>query len=277
MRVTVVGLGLIGGSVALAARERAGLEVVGWDPDPAVVERALERGAITSGAGSLAGAVERADVVVAAAPVGALADLVKVALALAPADCVVTDVGSTKLALASARSDPRFIGGHPLAGAAQSGIERARADLFERALWYLTPTATTASASIERARDLVSALGAEAVVLDAELHDELMAVVSQLPHVFANTLVLAAMAPRLGGRLAPGPSFRDATRVAGANTQMWTDIYTSNAAVLARVLDDVISEFERLREMLAEGDGPALAVWNDAAAAAREALQERGR
>ena len=150
MRVAVVGLGLIGGSIALAARERTGAEVTGWDVDPVVVQSAIKLGAISSGAGPLASAVAGADAVFLAAPVGALPQLIAEVLSAAPAGAFVTDVGSTKRTIVEATDDPRFVGGHPLAGAETSGVENARADLFDAATWYLTPGPATAAATTAR-------------------------------------------------------------------------------------------------------------------------------
>src|SRR5438270_13962647 len=133
MRIAVLGVGLIGGSIGLAARRRAGARVCGYDPDADVLARALERGAIDAAAEDIAGAVAGADVVFAAAPVGVLADTVARALAAAGPQCVVSDVGSTKRMLAAAGADARFVGGHPLAGAETAGVEHAREDLFDGA------------------------------------------------------------------------------------------------------------------------------------------------
>jgi prephenate dehydrogenase len=139
MRVAILGVGLIGGSIGLAARRRAGAEVSGYDPDEGVLARAVELGALDRSSGDVADAVRGADVVFVAAPVGALTRTVTEALAGVGPDCVVSDVGSTKRVLAEASADERFIGGHPLAGAETAGVEHAREDLFEGAVWYLTP------------------------------------------------------------------------------------------------------------------------------------------
>ncbi len=139
LKVTVLGVGLIGGSIGLAARRRAGAEVCGYDPDARVRARALELGAIDTQAEDVVGAVAGAEVVFVAAPVGALAQAVREALAAASEDCVVSDVGSTKRVVADAGEDERFVGGHPLAGAETAGVEHAREDLFDGATWYLTP------------------------------------------------------------------------------------------------------------------------------------------
>jgi prephenate dehydrogenase len=282
VRVAVLGVGLIGGSIGLAARERADAYVCGYDPDARVRARALRLGAIDAQATDIAGAVDGADVVFAAAPVGALVETVRAALAHAGADTVVTDAGSTKRTVARAgREDERFIGGHPLAGAETAGVEHARADLFEGAVWYLTPArGSTAGVLYERLHRLLAGFGAQPTAIGADTHDRLMASVSHLPHVLANLLVAQASIV-LGGedeqRLpAVGPSFRDATRVAGANTSIWTDIYMSNSDALIAGIDGITARLGALRAILEAGDAGALAVWNDRAHEDREALLGAG-
>jgi prephenate dehydrogenase len=280
MRVAVLGVGLIGGSVGLAARERCAADVAGWDPDPGVVERAVARGAIGTGAPTAADAVAAADVVVVAAPVGALPAAVGAALAAAGEDTAVTDVGSTKQAVVAAHAgEPRFVGGHPLAGAETAGVEHARADLFEGATWYLTPTERTGGVFYERVHRLLAGLGARPYAIDADRHDQLLAAVSHLPHVLANVLVTQAagtLAREEEGIPATGPSFRDAARVAGANTGIWRDIYLSNADALVERVDEAIGRLREVRNALADRDGEAIAAWNDAAADDRRRLLESG-
>jgi prephenate dehydrogenase len=277
MRIAVLGVGLIGGSVALAARERLGASVAGYDASADAVARALERGAIDDGCDSVAVAVADADAVFVAVPVGRVPDLVDAALAAVAAGCVVTDVGSTKRAVVAAHDDPRFVGGHPLAGAESAGVEHARADLFEGATWYLTPTARTSGMLYERLHRLLHGLGARPTAIDAETHDRILATVSHLPHVLANVLVSQAAGTLADGdaRLpATGPSFRDATRVAGASSAIWADIYLSNRDALGAELDRTIDRLQSVRESLAAGDRDAIAAWNDAAAADRRTLLE---
>ena len=280
MNVTVLGVGLIGGSIGLAARRRAGARVCGYDPDERVLARALEVGAIDSAESELAAAVQDADVVFVAAPVGALAETVALALTAAGSDCVVSDVGSTKRVLGDAGADRRFIGGHPLAGAETAGVEHAREDLFEGAVWYLTPDANSAGVLYERLHRLLTALGARPLAIDAETHDRVLAVVSHLPHVLANLLVAQA-ASALGGspqrRVPPvGPSFRDATRVAGANSAIWTDIYMANGDALIDAIDTLATGLSDVRERLAAADAKALTAWNDSARSDREQLLGAG-
>ena len=282
MRIAVIGLGLIGGSIALAASERLPARTLGWDPDPSVLDRALERGAIAARVGSLADAVAGADAVFVAAPVGPLPELIGTVLAAAGDDCVVSDVGSTKRAIVSAHNDQRFVGGHPLAGSETAGIEHARGDLFDGATWYLTPTQITDGLLYERLHRIISGLGARPAAVDADTHDRLLAQVSHLPHVFANVLVAMVAAGSGasdgggeaggGGEAAQerlpvvGPSFRDATRVAGANSGIWTDIYMSNRDALVPVIDDAIARLDAVRETLAAGQASELTRWNQAAA-----------
>ncbi|MEA2394454.1 MAG: prephenate dehydrogenase [Solirubrobacteraceae bacterium] len=272
MIVAVVGVGLIGGSVGLAARERLGATVRGVDPRAAV---ALERGAIDSAHDDLAEALDGADAAFVAVPVDRLADTARAVLAAAPASCVVTDVGSTKRDVVRAAADPRFVGGHPLAGSEAAGVEHARADLFDGATWYLTPTSITQGVLLERLHRLLTGLGARPAALDADVHDRVMAAVSHLPHVLANVLVAQAAAALDGERPpATGPSFRDATRVAGANPDLWRAIYASNRDALGDALDGAIAELQRVRAELRAGAD--LGDWQRDAARRRRTLVEAG-
>ncbi|MGH2853161.1 MAG: prephenate dehydrogenase [Solirubrobacteraceae bacterium] len=274
MRVAILGVGLIGGSIGLAARERAGAHVWGYDPDERVRAEALRLGAIDEQAPDLATAVAGSQVVFAAAPVGALAQTVREALALAGDACVVSDVGSTKLALEDAREDPRFVGGHPLAGAETAGVAHAREDLFEDATWYLTPTRSTDRALYGRLRGLIERLGARPAEIEADAHDRLMASVSHLPHVLANVLVAQAAGAfdREGCQPAVGPSLHDTTRVAGANTAIWTDIYLANRDALIEAIAEAERRLGDVRTALTRADAAALAAWNEHARAARAQL-----
>jgi prephenate dehydrogenase len=277
MRIAILGVGLIGGSIGLAARERVGdAEVVGFGRDPDRLRRARELGAIDRAAESVPDALRGADVCFACAPVGALPELVKTALDAAGPDCVVSDVGSTKQGLLAAIDDERFVGGHPIAGAETAGVEHARADLFQGAVWYLTPLPHSGGLLYERLHRLLVDVGARPVAVDPATHDRLVAVFSHLPHVLANVL-----ASQAAGRLADhgealrqvGPSFRDMTRVAGANTDIWTDIYRANHAAIAEEMGAFRRELERVEALLADGD---LAAWNDQAREDRRTLLESG-
>lgn len=274
MRVALVGVGLIGGSVGMAARRRLGAHVLGWNRSPEALKVALERGAIDEAVGSI-GEIRSADIAIAGVAVDALPTVVR-ALCEALPDAVVTDVGSTKGALVEAIEHPNFIGGHPLAGAESTGVAHAREDLFEDATWYLTPRAETAGVLYERLARFVAGLGAVPTAIAPADHDRLMAAVSHLPHVVANLLVAQA-SEALGGETLPatGPSFRDATRVAGSNPTLWAQIYGANRAALGAQIDDLARRLEAVRGLL-DADGAELAAWQAGAGSQRRALLEVG-
>jgi prephenate dehydrogenase len=272
--VAVVGVGVIGGSVGLAARRRLGATVRGVDPRAA---EAVAAGAIDEAHDDLAGALDGADAAFVAVPLGTLPAAVGAVLDVAPPGCVVTDVGSTKRAVVAANAGERFVGGHPLAGSEAAGVAHAREDLFDGAVWYLTPTSTTSGVVLERLHRLLTGLGARPAAIDADTHDRMMAAVSHLPHVVANVLVGQAGQALDGERLPPtGPSFRDATRVAGANPALWPDIYLANRDALLPAIDDALARLTAARAALAAGDRERLADWQRAAAAERQALLEAG-
>jgi prephenate dehydrogenase len=281
VKLAVLGVGLIGGSIGLAARTRLEAEVTGFDPEGANLDRALELGALDHGAATVAEAVTDAEVVFCAAPVGALPALVAEALAGSAEAAVVTDVGSTKRelieGLAAAGDDSRFIGGHPLAGAETAGVANARAEMLEGARWYLTPTARSSGVHYDLLQSTIADLGARPQAIDAATHDRVMAVVSHLPHVLANVLVAEAAAAlsEESERLPEvGTSFRDTTRVAGANPAIWADIFATNHEAVA---DGIEAIGERLREaatLLRAGDRGAVGDWHAAAGDDRRRLLE---
>ena len=174
----------------------------------------------------------------------------------------------------------QFVGGHPLAGAETSGVEHARADLFDGATWYLTPTSSTSGILYERLHRLLHGIGARPTAIDPETHDTLLATVSHLPHVLANVLVSQAARTLDPGSHPPtrlpatGPSFRDATRVAGAPSAIWTDIYVSNRDAIAARIDDTIARLDDVRDALVAADAGRIAGWNDGAAEDRRRLLE---
>jgi prephenate dehydrogenase len=281
MKLAVLGVGLVGGSIGLAARRRLDAEVVGFDPDPEVLARGLELGALDRACGSIAEAVAGASIAFCAAPVGALAELAREALAGSDEDCVISDVGSTKLELvAGLEAEPnaeRFIGGHPLAGAETSGVENARADLFEGARWYLTPAARSSGVLYDRLQGTIADLGARPQAIDAGSHDRLMATVSHLPHVLANVLVdeaAEALAEESERMPDVGPSFRDTARVAGSNPAIWPDIFATNSEAVAAAIERVIVRLGEAVRVLREGERTELADWHGRARESRRSLLE---
>jgi prephenate dehydrogenase len=278
MKIAVLGVGLIGGSIGLAARRRLQAEVVGSGRSPERLARAVELGAIDRGAGSAAEACEGVDIVFCAGPVAALPEQAREALAASGPETVVTDVGSTKGELVEALGgDERFIGGHPLAGAETAGVENAREDLFEGARWYLTPTERSSGLLYDRLQRTLSALGARPQAIDPRGHDQLMAAISHLPHVLANVLACeAAESLTQDSERLPdvGPSFRDMTRVAGSNPAIWADIFAANRGAVAASVDSVGERLREAARLIREGDRDALAAWHRAAGDARQRLLE---
>jgi prephenate dehydrogenase len=271
-------VGLIGGSIGLAARERLGAEVVGCGRTPATIARAVEVGALDRGAASVAEACDGADLVFCAGPVAALPAQAGEALAACGPEAVVSDVGSTKGELVGVLGDDeRFIGGHPLAGAETAGVDNARADLFEGARWYLTPTERSSGLLYDRLQRFVAGLGARPQAIDPGAHDRLMATVSHLPHVVANALVAEAAAElsRDSERMPEvGPSFRDTTRVAGSNPAIWADIFASNREAVADSVAAVAGRLTEAAELIRRGDRDAVATWHAAAGEDRRQLLE---
>jgi prephenate dehydrogenase len=263
-RLAVVGTGLIGASAALAARRAGVPAVAGWDPDGESLSVAAEKGAVDA-TSSLAEAVDGADLVVVAVPVGELPDTVREVLGRASEGSTVTDVGSTKGPVASAAGDdPRFVGGHPICGAETRGPGRASAELFEGATWFMTPTAATAPERLRQVPGFVTSLGARPVAIEPDAHDRLVALTSHLPHVMANLLLNQAGSTRIDGHdplQAAGGSLRDMTRIGGANPRVWVDIFLDNRDALARALAEQRRLLEGVERALAAGDAGFLARW----------------
>jgi prephenate dehydrogenase len=276
-RIAVVGTGLIGASVGLAAK-RAGSSVAGWDPDPAALAAAVERGALDEAAGSLEAAVAGARLAVVAAPIAQLTAAVAAVLEASGDETTVTDVGSTKASVvAAAGGSPRFVGGHPIAGLESRGAENASAGIFEGATWFLTPTAQTDNERHRVVHGFVGALGAIPVAIDPAAHDRLVAMTSHLPHVLANVIVNQAGAARIEGHepLAnAGGSLRDMTRIAGANPRIWTDIFLDNAEAVRDALAEHRRRNEQVEAALGEGDAGFLARWIGEASQNRRRMLE---
>jgi prephenate dehydrogenase len=261
--LAIVGTGLIGASVGLAARAAGVAEVRGWDVDADALLIAGEREAVQP-VGSLEEAVEGSELAVVAAPVAALPVQVPAVLEASGNGTTVTDVGSTKGPVTSAVSDGRFIGGHPVCGSEAHGAAHANGELFRGATWFLTPVAGTDAERYRMLHGFVVSLGAVPVAVDPEAHDRLVALTSHLPHALANLLLNQAGASRIDGHeplAAAGGSLRDMTRVAGANPRIWVDIFLDNAEALAGALAEHRRRVEQVERALAEGDAGFLARW----------------
>jgi prephenate dehydrogenase len=260
-----VGTGLIGASIGLAARKSGVEQVTGWDPDPDALAMAVERGAIDEAAADLGAAVAAAQLAIVAAPVAAISDQVEATLEVSDSSCTVTDVGSTKGAVCERVTQrERFIGGHPIAGSEARGPERATAELFQGATWFLTPVAETTPERYKLVMGFVSAIGAVPQAMDPDAHDRLVALTSHLPHALANLLLNQVGEARVDGHEpldAAGGSLRDMTRVAGANPRIWIDIFQHNAHELASALAEYRRRIEELELARAASDAGYLARW----------------
>jgi prephenate dehydrogenase len=265
LSIGVVGLGLMGGSLALGLAGRCRRRI-GLDSDPETDRAALEMGAVDELAMHLPDLVVRSDVILLAAPVRTILGLLKEMAEIRPADGrrrIVMDIGSTKVDIVQAMErlgdgyDP--IGGHPICGREVQGIRCADAGLYRGAPFVLTPLERTSPRARALARELVGLLGAHALELQPEEHDELVASTSHLPHLAAVALAQTA-ARRQAAAALVGPGFRDTTRLAGSNTEMLADILMTNRGQVLQALEEYIARLEALAGCVREGDDARLKV-----------------
>lgn len=264
-RLAVVGLGLLGGSAALAARARGlvrEIVAVGRRAErlaPALADRVVDR--VTT---DIAEGVREADFVLLATPVTAIEALLPEVWRSAKTDAVVSDVGSTKRAIVSAaerlaRSRAlAFVGGHPMVGSEQSGYAAARADLFAGATVILTPTELTDRLAVKRVSEFWEAVGSRVVALDPDVHDRVVAAVSHLPHLVAFALVDAVVRLDPSALGFAGRGFADTTRIAASDPEVWRDIFLQNREALAEMLATFRSALEDLERLVAARDPAGL-------------------
>jgi prephenate dehydrogenase len=262
--VAIVGVGLIGGSIGLALRERRlARRVVGVGRRQVSLDVARRVGAIDHGVTNLPAGVSEAQLIIVATPVDIIAERVIQAAAACPAAALITDAGSTKgnivaavdLGLAGRRSGPRFVGSHPLAGDHRTGPEFARADLFEGRTVVVTPTDLTRPAAVTETSGFWQSLGANVVQMPPEKHDVALAMTSHLPH-----LVASALAAATPGDLLPlaASGWRDTTRIAGADPRLWQSIFTENKPAVLDALEMFTQILGNMREALDQGDHESL-------------------
>ncbi|WP_318617345.1 prephenate dehydrogenase [Sporosarcina sp. YIM B06819] len=263
LNVTIIGLGLIGGSLGLALKRDPELHVTGYDRSFSTLDQAFRRGIIDTIATSIDNACEQADVIIFATPVNTTVAMMQQAVNwTVKEDVIMTDTGSTKgpimeAAKALLARGITFIGGHPMAGSHKSGVTAAKGHLFENAYYILTPDSRTDSTKVECLRQLLAPTKGKVVVLDAGEHDRMTAIVSHFPHLVASSLVgrLSAQQQQqpFVNKLAAG-GFRDLTRIASADPIMWRDITTQNRAELLKQLDGWLEEMGHVRDMLMSND-----------------------
>lgn len=262
MRITIIGVGMLGGSFGMAVRKAGAAEyVAGVDLDGATLERARERGAIDEGFLDLAGGVDGADLVVLASPVRSILEMLPGLAPMLGGETILLDLGSTKGAIVSAVAGQagikRYIGGHPMAGTEHSGIEHADDGLLREATFALVPPPAADERAVDLLTDLVREIGARPVVISAGRHDRIVSITSHLPYLLSVALALAAenMArgeDRMGEFAASG--FRDTTRLAASNVRVMADICLTNRQPILRGIGDVRRMLDELAEQIEQGN-----------------------
>ena len=261
MRIAIIGLGLIGGSMGLALRKaKADLEVVGFARRREVASRAVELGAVDRTEGDLLAVVKGADLVLIATPVMAMKEIMTRIRESLDEGCIVTDVASTKAQVMGWAEEclpslVSFIGGHPMAGKETSGIEAADADLFIGCTYCLVPGRSATKEAIDRVEGLVRQIGAKPLFIDASEHDMLVAAVSHLPMVISSALVSMTTKSPLWDDMSKlaATGYRDLTRLAAGSPEMSRDICLTNREFILRWIDEYIEELEKFRHMISEG------------------------
>lgn len=275
--ITIVGVGLIGGSVGLALRDRQlAKEVVGVGRNTEKLKRASELGAIDRGTASMEDGVAAAEFVVVCTPVNSIVEHVEQAATAAPRNAVLTDAGSTKRevvnlldASVNENNGPRFVGSHPLAGDHRSGCEFARADLFEKRTTVVTPTSDSEPAAVARVKAFWEFLGSRVVEMSPQVHDQALAITSHLPH-----LVASALADSTPGEYLPltAGGWQDTTRVAAGDPELWRQILMANRTAVLEAIERFDVSLAALKTALLKGDDQRLLQLLQEARQARDAL-----
>ncbi len=263
-KLSILGPGLLGGSIGLAARQRkVARRVSMWARRPDAADQAYQLGAADEATHDLAKVIADADLVVLATPIGAMRGLVEQILPNLPAGCVVTDVGSVKYPIVTALSDAlagkaRFVGSHPMAGSEQSGIDAARRDLFDNAVCIVTPREDTDKSALQLVYDFWKAIGCTVKTLPPLEHDEIVARISHLPHLVAAAVVNVVCSDGSHPLNFVGPGFKDFTRIASGPFEMWTEICLENRQEIGRALDVLIEELAKVRAAVENSDAVEL-------------------
>ena len=266
-KISIIGVGLLGGSLGLAARRfELAREVAGYVRREASLKDCERAGAVDYATTDLLAAVSGADFVALCTPLAQMPALVKQLLPALKRGAMVTDVGSVKagvareLAALIQKSGAHFVGSHPMAGGEKMGVSAARADLFAQAVCAITPAKNSNAAAVRRVEKFWQAVGARTLRLDAAQHDRLVSRSSHLPHVTAAALaglILHPAAPKAQARLCAA-GFRDTTRVASGSPEMWRDIALANRKNLSHAVDALVAELQQFQAALKKSDGAAV-------------------
>lgn len=275
--VSIIGIGLIGGSLGMALKQRGlAKKVIGVARTEKTLSTALQQGAADEVTSNSLEAVAEADLVFLSTPVLQIPALLRSIAPKLPRNCIVSDTGSSKQMIVEAASSLgslRFVGGHPMAGSENKGVEHARPDLFEGAVYFLTQTEKTDPEALTALSDLAEELGAKPLILSPERHDRIVAATSHLPHVLAAALVkLAQRAKEADPLVLQGMAtgFKDATRIASGDPEMWSDIFISNRERILEALKEWEGITGELEKILEAGDRSGLISWLSEAKAFRE-------
>ena len=271
--LSIIGVGLLGGSIGLAAKKRIkGIRVIGYGHRRSTLQRALELKAIDESAESLPEAVAKADLIILCTPVGQFRKILTDIRPFLSDGAIVTDVGSTKASVVKWGEKligRRFVGSHPMAGSEKRGVEFARADLFEKALCILTPTQRSDPGAVKIIETFWKTLGSNLTRRSPSEHDRMLAEVSHLPHVVAAALM--GIPSRRAIDLC-GKGFLDTTRIAGGDGALWRDILLDNGPNLLASLGKIRRELGEVERFIKENDGAGLRRWLDDRRRKREAL-----
>jgi prephenate dehydrogenase len=278
-KITIIGVGLLGGSIGLAARRRrlAG-EIAGFVRRKSTLKNCENAGAVDCATTDILAAVSNSDLIILCTPLAQMRSLVQQFLPALKRGAIVTDVGSVKTGVVRElesliqKSGAHFIGGHPMAGAEKTGVSAARANLFTNAVCVLTPTKKSNANAVRKLEQFWKSLGARILKLDAAQHDLLVSRSSHLPHVVAATLanlVLNPASPKQQAALCAN-GFRDTTRIASGSPEMWRDIALANRKNLSRSLDAFISDLQKFQRTLKRSDAKAVSKFFATAKASRD-------
>jgi len=268
--VAIVGVGLIGGSLGLAIKELPDApQVVGTSRSAKTIDKALEVRAIDRGTTSIKDAVANADIVFIATPISTIVDMIKNIAPCLKAGAIVTDVGSTKNRIvrsveAFLPDNLHFIGGHPMAGSEQQGVSFATATLFKNSYYLLTPTDNTDTVAFKKLHSLLASIGSQVLAIDPEKHDKIVSIISHLPHILSASLVNLANRQTRENKsllLIAAGGFRDMTRIAASDPNMWRDICVENSDAILMAIEEFRRNLDDFQKDIKETDREAL--WNE--------------
>ena len=274
-KVTIIGVGLMGGSIGMGIKKRKlAHEVAGLSQQQTTIATAVKNGAIDHGSPDLKRAVHNADLVILSTPVSIIAEILPTIGPLLKRNCIVTDVGSTKSSIVSAAqkffpAHVYFVGSHPLAGSEKKGAEFAEADLFVNSTCLMTPTDKTNRTACERVKALWTKLGAKVKFISPDEHDQILAYISHLPHLAAYSLIGAIPQEHLEYA---AQGLKDTTRIASSSPQMWSDISMANKKNIVAALDEMVKNLGMVRKMVVSNDQQNLINYFKGAKTKRDAI-----